>query len=93
MSVISENERSVVLATERSRGARPSRLTAKTEVEWWARYFDAHYLSEYEPVFTLERDRQEVARLIDILGLPAGARILVICGGCRASGRPASIRF
>ena len=44
-------------------------------------YFDAQYLLEYEPIFSLERDRAEVARLIDMLGLPAGARILdVPCG-------------
>ena len=49
--------------------------------EWWASYFDAHYLLEYEPIFTAERDRREVARLVDILGLPAGARVLdVPCG-------------
>jgi SAM-dependent methyltransferase len=49
--------------------------------EWWASYFDAQYLREYEPLFTLERDRQEVARLLDILGLPSGARVLdVPCG-------------
>lgn len=49
--------------------------------EWWKSYFDAQYLLEYEPLFTLERDRQEVARLIDVLGLPSGARILdVPCG-------------
>ena len=49
--------------------------------EWWADYFDAHYLLEYEPLFTLERDRAEAARVIDVLGLPAGARILdVPCG-------------
>ena len=36
---------------------------------------------EYEPIFTPERDRHEVARLMDILGLPAGSRILdVPCG-------------
>lgn len=36
---------------------------------------------EYEPIFTLESDRREVGRLIDILGLPSGARILdVPCG-------------
>lgn len=44
--------------------------------EWWTSYFDAHYLLEYEPLFTLERDRREVARLVEILGLPSGARIL-----------------
>ncbi len=44
--------------------------------DWWKSYFDAQYLREYEPLFTLERDRQEVARLLEILGLPSGARIL-----------------
>ena len=49
--------------------------------EWWTSYFDAQYLLEYEPLFTLERDRHEVTRLVDILGAPAGARILdVPCG-------------
>jgi SAM-dependent methyltransferase len=53
---------------------------AKT-AEWWADYFDADYLREYEPLFTLERDRREVARIIEVLGLPAGARLLdVPCG-------------
>ena len=33
--------------------------------EWWTSYFDAQYLLEYEPLFTLERDRHEVTRLID----------------------------
>ena len=44
--------------------------------EWWATYFDAHYLLEYDPIFTPARDRREVARMIEILGLPAGARVL-----------------
>ena len=44
--------------------------------EWWQSYFDARYLLEYEPLFDLERDRREVARLIEILELPDGARIL-----------------
>lgn len=49
--------------------------------EWWESYFDSHYLLEYEPLFTLERDRNEVARVIEILGLPAGSRLLdVPCG-------------
>ena len=48
---------------------------------WWADYFDAQYLLEYEPLFDLERDRREAARLIDVMGLPSGARILdVPCG-------------
>jgi len=49
--------------------------------DWWASYFDAQYLLEYSPIFDLARDRREVARLIDLLGLPTGARILdVPCG-------------
>ncbi len=54
--------------------------------EWWQSYFDAQYLLEYEPLFTPERDRAEVARIIDILGLPANSRILdVPCGQGRHS--------
>jgi len=49
--------------------------------EWWESYFDSHYLLEYEPIFTLERDRHEVARLMEVLGIPSGSRILdVPCG-------------
>ena len=49
--------------------------------DWWASYFDAQYLLEYEPIFQLERDRREVRRLLELLGLPAGSRILdVPCG-------------
>ena len=49
--------------------------------EWWQSYFDSQYLLEYEPLFALERDRREVARLLDLLGLPSGARLLdVPCG-------------
>jgi SAM-dependent methyltransferase len=49
--------------------------------EWWETHFDAHYLREYEPLFTAARDRAEVARLVEVLGLPSGARILdVPCG-------------
>src|SRR5687767_14295731 len=58
----------------------------KTKGEWWETYFDSHYLLEYEPIFTPERDRQEVSRLIDVLGLAAGSRILdVPCGQGRHS--------
>jgi SAM-dependent methyltransferase len=49
--------------------------------DWWKSYFDDQYLREYEPLFTLERDRQEVSRLIELLGLPSGSRVLdVPCG-------------
>lgn len=56
----------------------PPRHTSRRKAtpEWWKSYFDQDYLLEYEPVFTLERDRHEVARLLDVLELPSGARIL-----------------
>lgn len=56
-------------------------MTRARDQEWWASHFDAHYLLEYEPIFSLEQDRREVARLIEVLGLPVGARVLdVPCG-------------
>lgn len=57
----------------------PARL--KSSINWWSTYFDAQYLLEYEPIFTLEKDRHETGRLIEILALPVGSRILdVPCG-------------
>jgi SAM-dependent methyltransferase len=47
-----------------------------TSQDWWKTYFDADYLRDYEPMFDLARDRREVARLIDVLELPVGAKIL-----------------
>ena len=44
--------------------------------DWWKTYFDAGYLREYEPIFNLVEDRRQVVRLIDLLELPAGSRIL-----------------
>ena len=44
--------------------------------EWWTSYFDQKYLLEYEPLFDLAQDRREAARLLDILELPVGARVL-----------------
>ena len=56
----------------------PPRRRAK---EWWETHFDAYYLLEYEPIFDLEGDRREVARLLDILSLPLESRVLdVPCG-------------
>jgi 2-polyprenyl-3-methyl-5-hydroxy-6-metoxy-1,4-benzoquinol methylase len=48
----------------------------KTNSPWWATQFDQQYLHEYEPLFDLTQDRREVARLMDVLELPSGARIL-----------------
>lgn len=44
--------------------------------QWWETQFDAQYLHEYEPLFDQARDRREVARLVELLALPDGARIL-----------------
>jgi SAM-dependent methyltransferase len=49
--------------------------------QWWASYFDAQYLREYEPIFSAAEDRRDVARLIELLRLPVGTRVLdVPCG-------------
>ena len=51
-------------------------------------------MREYEPLFTLERDRREVSRLLEILGLPDGARILdVPCGQGRHAHLLAEVGF
>ena len=56
-------------------------MTKKKTAQWWESYFDSQYLLEYEPIFTPERDRTEVARVMEVLGLPSGSRILdVPCG-------------
>jgi SAM-dependent methyltransferase len=62
------------------------RRSVRRPPEWWESYFDAHYLLEYEPLFSLEQDRAEASRLLDILGLPVGSRVLdVPCGQGRHS--------
>lgn len=56
-------------------------MSERNRAAWWTSYFDAQYLLEYEPLFSLEKDRREVARLIELMGLPLGARVLdVPCG-------------
>jgi len=47
-----------------------------SDTDWWATYFDAHYLLEYQPVFDYAADRVQVGRLMEILALPSGSRIL-----------------
>ncbi|HUQ99559.1 MAG TPA: class I SAM-dependent methyltransferase [Gemmatimonadaceae bacterium] len=65
----------------RFRGLPRASLLLRKPKEWWESSFDAHYLLEYGPLFTPEGDRAEVSRIIDLLGLPAGSRILdVPCG-------------
>ena len=48
----------------------------KQTTPWWATHFDSRYLHEYEPLFDLVQDRREVARLLELLELPSGARVL-----------------
>jgi SAM-dependent methyltransferase len=56
-------------------------LRRAAATEWWASYFDAHYLVEHEPMFGERTTRREVGRLIEALGAPVGARVLdVPCG-------------
>lgn len=49
--------------------------------EWWANHFDATYLREWAPLQGLVASRREVARLMELLELPSGARLLdCACG-------------
>lgn len=67
--------------TAKKGGSRFPVLSSRSKSDWWSSYFDAQYLREYSPLFDLARDRREVARLIELLGLPARSRILdVPCG-------------
>jgi ubiquinone/menaquinone biosynthesis C-methylase UbiE len=57
--------------------ARSAKSPSAANAPWWTTHFDSQYLHEYEPLFTAVRDREEVARLVELLGeLPSGARIL-----------------
>jgi len=48
---------------------------------WWQSYFDEGYVREYEPLFDLREDRAQVGRLMELLALPSGARLLdLACG-------------
>lgn len=67
--------------TESRSSSRRARSRHANAAEWWKHHFDAEYLRQYEPLFSLERDRREVARVIEVLGLPSTARVLdVPCG-------------
>jgi SAM-dependent methyltransferase len=56
-------------------------MRRRRENEWWQSYFDAQYLKEYEPIFSDADARRDVARLVTLLDLPVGARVLdVPCG-------------
>lgn len=59
---------------------RPTRRGAEASA-WWASYFDAGYLREYAPLFDAGEARAQVGRLLELLALPTGARVLdLACG-------------
>jgi SAM-dependent methyltransferase len=63
------------------RKATAARRTGAPPGDWWRSYFDGGYLREYAPVFDVAEERQQVARLSELLGLPQGARVLdLACG-------------
>lgn len=67
-------------------GSRSSFSASGGDGDWWASFFDALYLREYDPLFSVERDRAEVSRLLEVLGLHVGARVLdAACGQGRHS--------
>lgn len=48
---------------------------------WWRTYFDETFFDLHDPLFPEELSRREVAGILELLGLPAGARILDLpCG-------------
>ncbi len=49
---------------------------AAAPAAWWSTHFTQQYLHEYEPLFDLVQDRREVGRLIEVMELPSGARVL-----------------
>lgn len=51
-------------------------MTRTVESPWWATYFDENYLLEFEPLFDESINRAEVTRLLELLELPDGARLL-----------------
>lgn len=50
-------------------------------MSWWRTYFDETFFHLHEDLFPEEESRYEVAAILELLGLPDGARILdVPCG-------------
>ncbi len=48
---------------------------------WWRDFFDDAYFALHDPLFPEAESRREAGAMIELLGLPAGARILdVPCG-------------
>ena len=48
---------------------------------WWRHHFDDAYFQLHDPLFSEEQSRVEVSAMLELLGLPHGARVLdVPCG-------------
>ena len=48
---------------------------------WWRSHFDDAYFRLHDPLFPEEESRREVAAMLELLGLPQGARVLDLpCG-------------
>jgi SAM-dependent methyltransferase len=50
-------------------------------VPWYEDFFGERYLVEYADLITEDRTRSQVDAIVEILGLPAGARVLDLCCG------------
>ena len=49
--------------------------------DWWDEYFDDDFVSIYRPFLTPGRTRREVRGVVELVALPAGARVLdLACG-------------
>lgn len=56
-------------------------VRASVPAAWWKTYFDQGYLREYAPLFHAEEARAQVGRLLEVLAVPSGARVLdLACG-------------
>ncbi|HEV2131765.1 MAG TPA: class I SAM-dependent methyltransferase [Longimicrobiaceae bacterium] len=69
-------------------------MAASAHSAWWRDYFDERYLEISRSRLPAAKSRAEVAAVIELLGLPVGARILdVPCGWGRHSVPLAEARF
>lgn len=61
-------------------------MSAHGSGEWWEEYFDRTFVRIYRDFLTPERTAREVEGIVEILGLPQGARVLdLACGWGRHS--------
>ncbi len=51
-------------------------MTPPAPPDWWRQYFDDAYFQLHDPLFPEVASRREVAGIVELLGMPVGARIL-----------------